>query len=552
MNFTAAIANSLWFASSTPASARFQRALNCPAETQRQLLQSYLSKNANTAYGKAYNLDEIKNYEEFAERVPLVNYDDLEPWIARIMRGENCVLTSEPVTHLVPTSGSSGARKLIPFNSSLQNEFNCAIGPWISNICRQYPAVMLGAAYWSISPAIQCEDNEPSAVPISFDDDSAYLGGTRKQLVDAVMAVPSELRLVSDMEQFRYLTLLCLLRQKDLRLISIWHPSFLSLLLDALPACWESLLHDIETGDCQFSNSLAPKVFRALNLRPMPQRARQLKNVDPMKLESIWPVLKIISCWGNGNAELPLTDLQRRFPNTLFQHKGLIATEAIVTIPFFDEHPLSICSHFFEFIDAQGKIHLAHELQKNETYEIVVTTGGGLWRYRLQDEVQVTGFVGCTPSLRFLGRKGIVSDRFGEKLTEAFVARTIQEVTMALSSPLRFALLAPDEDGDHYTLYAEGEIRPELATRLDTLLQKNPHYAWCRKIGQLQAVRLFEIKIGGQNAFLAHEVSENKRLGEIKPIALSLRTDWAQIFKGDYLVFKLSIPNTESKLLFSP
>jgi hypothetical protein len=37
------------------------------------------------------------------------------------------------------------------------------------------------------------------------------------------MAVASELRQVSDMEQFRYLTLLCLLRQHDLRLISIWY-----------------------------------------------------------------------------------------------------------------------------------------------------------------------------------------------------------------------------------------------------------------------------------------------------------------------------------------
>jgi hypothetical protein len=333
----------------------------------------------------------------------------------------------------------------------------------------------------------------------------------------------------------------CYCRQEDLRLISIWHPSFLSLLLDVLPACWENLLHDIESGRCRFSDSLSPMILRALKLRPIPHRAEQLKNVDPTQLETIWPFLKIISCWGDGNAELAIAELQRRFPNTLIQRKGLIATEAFVTIPFSKSQPLTVCSHFFEFIDEQEKIHLAHELRQNETYEIVVTTGGGLWRYRLQDEVQVTGFVGQTPSLRFLGRKGIISDHFGEKLSETFVAQSIQEAMADLSLTPHFVLLAPDESGmeKYYTLYAEGEVQPELATRLDALLAKNPHYAWCRKVGQLQPLRLFHIKTGGHKIFLDRELSRKKRLGEIKPLALSLQTGWTQVFDGNYLASKI-------------
>jgi GH3 auxin-responsive promoter len=537
MNFKAAIANSLWLASSLPALMRFQRALNHPAGMQMQLLRGYLAQNAETDFGKAHGFGDIKDYEEFARRVPLTDYDDLEPWIERIMRGEKQVLTHETVTHLIPTSGSSGARKLIPFTAGLQREFNRAIGPWVADIYRQHPSVALGTAYWSISPAIQIQVAEPSVVPIGFEDDSSYLGGARKQLVDAGMAVPSELRLVADMEQFRYLTLLCLLRQGDLRLISIWHPSFFSLLLDMLPTCWENLLADIESGRCRYSNSLTLPILRALRLRPMQRRAIQLRSANPSKPETIWSFLKIISCWGDGIAEFAIADLQRRFPNTLIQRKGLIATEALVTIPFSHARPLAICSHFFEFIDGREKIHLAHELRENETYEIVVTTGGGLWRYRLQDEVQVTGFVGQTPSLRFLSRKGIVSDLFGEKLTEAFVAHSIQKAVSDLSLTLRFALLAPDEDGPNrrYTLYAEGEIQPELAILLDVLLAKNPHYAWCRQLGQLQPLRLFHIKTGGREIFFTHETLRKKRLGEIKPLVLSLQTGWTQVFEGDYL-----------------
>ncbi len=537
MKLSAVIANSLWAASTVPALMRFRRALNRPADTQLQLLRDYLARNADSAYGEAHGFGSIHSYDDFARCIPLTDYDDLAPWIERVRKGEQNVLTSDVVTRLIPTSGSTGARKLIPFTTSLQREFNRAIGPWVADIYRQHPFAMAGPAYWSISPALQSRSAASSALPIGFEDDAAYVGGRSKRLVESVMAVPSELQLVADIDQFRYLTLLCLLRQRGLCLISVWHPSFWSLLLDALPDCWEYLLGDIQKGNCRFSDSLPVTVLRALKLRPMPKRAGQLENAGPSKPDSIWPSLKIISCWGDGNAEFAITDLQRRFPNTPVQRKGLIATEAIVSIPFLDSRPLAVCSHFFEFIDSTGGIHLAHELKKDETYEIAVTTGGGLWRYRLRDEVQVTGFSGQTPSLRFLGRKGQVSDRFGEKLSEIFVVKVVQELLLNVSAPPCFVLLAPDENhsGCCYTLYVEGEVQRDLAAPLDDLLMRNPHYAWCRKLGQLQPPRLFRMKAGGNKTFIAHEISEGKRAGDIKPCALSLQAGWSQRFAGDYI-----------------
>src|SRR5581483_2585239 len=101
------------------------------------------------------------------------------------------------------------------------------------DLYRRRPAVAAGRAYWSVTPALPADDD--SAVPVGFDDDAAYLGGARRRLVAAVLAAPSEVRLIADAEAFRYVTLLCLLRQPELRLISVWHPSYLSLLLDALP-----------------------------------------------------------------------------------------------------------------------------------------------------------------------------------------------------------------------------------------------------------------------------------------------------------------------------
>jgi hypothetical protein len=251
----------------------------------------------------------------------------------------------------------------------------------------------------------------------------------------------------------------------------------------------------------------------------------------------------VISCWGDGSAELAASNLKKDFPNVILQSKGLLATEAFVTIPFAGMKPVAVCSHFFEFIGDNGAIRLVHELRKGETYEVVVTTAGGLWRYRLGDCVQVTGLVGQTPSLRFLSRSGNVSDLFGEKLSEAFVAKTILATFAALNTTSGFVLFAPDEDvlGCRYTLYVEGPAPSDLAESFDRALRSNPHYALCRDLGQLLPVRVFVIAEHGYEIFVKHSASQGARLGDIKPALLSLTSGWSNFFPGKYLK---NIPNS--------
>ncbi len=528
----AALANASWLATSIPAWQRFRRALVHPAETQADILRGLLARNATSAYCRAHGCEKIRSYEQFRERVPVVDHDDLAPWIARIVRGKKSVLTREPVTRLVPTSGSTGGRKLIPYTASLQRELNCAIGAWMVDLSRQHPSVPLGPAYWSISPAVPASD-EPSAVPIGFDDDSAYLGGLRQRLAESTFAVPSALRLVRDLDDFRYLTLLCLLRQPELRLVSVWHPSFFTLLLDALPARWDEWVGDVTNGGCRRAAQLAPEVRAAVDAPAQPRRAAELRQMGPADARQLWPRLRVVSCWGDAQAALPFADLQRRLPGVVVQSKGLLATEAFASIPFRGRHPLAITSHFFEFENARGEVRRTHELRAGESYALIVTTGGGLWRYRLGDLVEVDAFVAGTPSLRFLGRGAGVSDLCGEKLAEHFVTRTIATVCAAFGCAPRFAMLAPECVADgrwSYTLFAEGALPAGFAARLDGELRLNPHYALCRDLGQLSAVCCMEIASGADEIFWDTLLAEGRRLGDIKPQSLSARTDWRARF----------------------
>ena len=184
-----------------------------------------------------------------------------------------------------------------------------------------------------------------SRVPIGFDEDAAYLGGWSRWLVTAAQATPPEVLGVDDMETFRYVTLLFMLRARDLRLISVWHPSYLSLLLRARDAVWPSLLRDVHDGTVAPSLRLPDEVRAALTRKLTPDRHRA-SELDRRGLDrpmALWPHLRLISCWGDAHAGMHLDEVRQGFPAAVVQSKGLIATEAIVSVPFSGLRPLALC-----------------------------------------------------------------------------------------------------------------------------------------------------------------------------------------------------------------
>lgn len=517
MKAIVAAAQTLWMASAWPAARRFGRALRSPEETQRSWLLNALKRDAETAYGREHHFHDIADYASFARNVALISYDVIEPWIQRIHRGERLVLTSAKVTHLAPTSGTSGARKLIPFTNELQRNFSAAVSAWLCDLVRSRPRLLLGPSYWAVSPLSDtaAQEQDGSSVRIGFADDAEYLGRFSAWLVRQALAVPSSLRHVQEIETWRRATLLCLLRQPDLRLISIWHPSYLDLLTSAAREDWSNLLAAIGSG--------ADPWLGRLITRPNPTRARELARLGPNTPEKWWPHLQVISCWGEQAAEPGWRRLRRQFPHATVQPKGLLATEAAVTLPWRGQTPLAVTSHFFEFIAENGEILRAHELRRGASYEVVVSNGGGLWRYRLGDRVECTGHCAATPALRFLGRAGLVSDLRGEKLSETFVAQALAELWPAEARP-EIAQLRPrtaySVDGytAWYELQVSEETDPELAGQLELALGRNPHYALARRLGQLGPAQVTSV----DRALHTELRRSGGNLGDVKPRVLTL------------------------------
>lgn len=543
------VANMLWFLACLPEAWAFQRATRDVATAQRGVLLDLLRRNAATTFGRAHGFAAIRSIDDYQARVPLSSYDDYAPWIERIGAGEQGVLTAEPVLLLEPSSGSTAASKLIPSTASLNREFQRAIAPWIVDLFRHDPRLPVGSAYWSISPVARRKQRTPGGVRIGFEDDSEYLGGFQRRLSRAVMAVPPEVRLIDDMETFQYVTLLFLLRNQHLALISVWNPTFLSILLGRLADWWPRLVANIAEGQLTPPASLPPDLQQrlvALN-RAAPQRAAQisaafLAHDDPAAIfPRLWPGLRLLSCWADAHAARYVPALTRRLPQAQLQGKGLMASEGVVTFPLLGQAgaALAIRSHFFEFLPTGGgAIRLAHELELGGCYDVVLTTGGGLYRYRLYDEVEVVGHLHGCPLLRFVGKAAHISDWFGEKLNERHVRRALDTLLARYAMNPDFVMLACDEhDGRYaYTLFIEGDGLSNAALRallqeLEHALHENYHYRYCRDLGQLDPLRLFRIRARGMADYMAACRAQGQRVGDIKPTALHHRGGWSRVFQ---------------------
>ena len=114
-----ALANSLWLAGCGPELVRFRRAVRRVEEEQQAVLRRIVSENAGTEFGRAHGFSSIRSAAEYAARVPLTDFDRHQPWIDRMAAGAPDVLTRDPVRLFEPTSGSSGATKLIPYTRVL-------------------------------------------------------------------------------------------------------------------------------------------------------------------------------------------------------------------------------------------------------------------------------------------------------------------------------------------------------------------------------------------------------------------------------------------------
>lgn len=538
-----------------PAAARFQRQLGRPGRVQRRRLRDVLERARGSAFGRSYGFAGIDGVARFQSRVPIATWDDVAPWAERVANGELHVLTGERVRAVERSSGSTGARKDVPITDGLLREFRAAVYPWMHDLLTKRPTLQDGSAYWAISPIVRKAARTAGGLPIGLDSDAAYLGPGARVPFASLLSAPPWVALLPDVATCRYVTARFLLADRDLALLSVWSPTFLSLLQDTWIRHSDRLLADIAAGTLSPPGGLAEEIRSYAEsdtpwaFVPDPERARQVSDAG-LEPRSIWPKLTLISAWTAGSSAGPGRDLAERFRGVELQGKGLLATEGVVSIPLFGASGsaapggvLAITSHFLELeaVESPGRpIHLADEVRMGALYSPLLTTGGGLYRYRLGDLVRVVGFEGHTPRVEFVGREDGRVDLAGEKLSPGFVASCFSAAARKAGMTLRFEMLSPDSETDppHYLAAIEPRDEPphhvltEFENAFEALLRENPHYAWCRDLGQLGRVEVLAVKDGAAR-HEARALSEGRRAGDLKPMPLVNSHGWRAWLSND-------------------
>lgn len=513
-----------------PYARAFADACAAPRLAQECWLQEALAANAATDIGRRLGFAGIGTAADYAERVPVAGYADIEAALATWGAGGRS-LCAAPAVLSEWTSGSTRAAKRVPHSAAGLEGFRRALLPWLESLCRHDPEIADGRIYWALSPAGSSAFRE-----CGVSNDAAYFGRAAPLLV-ALSAVPLGLAEFGEVGRWRRWTATFLAACEDLALVSIWNPSFLQPILDTLEQEAERIVDMLRRPeDDQPPPVLASALSRLQGDGPRhAERLHAATAGGRLNTQVLWPGLRRISCWTHATAARQLSALARRLPGVRIEPKGLLSTEAAVSVPL-PEAPdpvAAVMSAFLELRLPDARCVPVWEWREGDVGTILVTTRSGLWRYDTGDRVRITGYWKAAPCLIFLGREGSVVDLCGEKLDEALVlARLPAELE---------AFQAPAADGRGYCLFLEaaqvtqGESE-KLAERVDAALCEILHYGHARELGQLAPLRA--VRVRGLLAGIARRRRETRGtpLATLKVPVLDGDSGWLEYFASAELV----------------
>lgn len=481
MNLITSAAHWVMQQSSKAASNKFRRHTQQLEHVQRDKLSSLMQSLRQ----------QDLSYEQFAARYPLTRYADWRDQIEYARQSGENPLAQLPILRFQPTSGSSEALKFIPYTAVFLKELDQAIGLWLNSLYQMHPGLRCSSHYWSISwlPESQRKLIENA----NLNDDSALLSFSKRLMSKVTQAVPNDVAFAETADAAMFATAVYLVSDAHLGMISVWSPTFALQLLEIIEQQQEQIAEVLLTGEwgcAGLAHLKAPKskqrahVFEQLNLSQV------------HAWRSLWPKLCLLSSWDTASASHWAEKLRQKLPHVAFEGKGLWATEGVVTIPFQQQFPLMYQAHFYEFLTADGeRVVPAWQLQLGDIVSPVISTGAGLLRYVIDDELEVTGFVGKVPCFRFLGRKMTV-DLVGEKMDHLTATQVLTEFEGVNYRPI--SLLGIERSPDkkpHYILLSDGEQQQQpSAEQLDQLLKRNFHYELARDLGQLDQAEVIHVE----------------------------------------------------------
>jgi hypothetical protein len=495
--------------------ARFEVATQDPNRVQEALLADILAHQCETAFGRDHGFATCKTIADYRRQVSVAGYEAIEPYLARVRRGETNALLADPTIYMFAlTSGTTATRKYIPVTSRYLADYRQSWNIWGLKVFTDHKELLLTSIVQMAGDA----DEFRTEAGIPCGAVTGLTATMQKRIVRRHYCVPAEVSRVKD-AQAKYYAVMRLALPKHVGLWVAANPSTMISLARALDQHKERLIRDVHDGTLDATLELPGDVRKVIEarLKPAPERAKELEEVvretEHLYPKDAWTKPFLLGNWTGGSMGAYLQHYPRYFGNNWVRDVGLIASEGRMTIPFADGTTagvLDVTTHYFEFIpegeidSPQPTVLGAHELVEGGRYYILLTTAYGLYRYHIHDVVRVVGFFHKTPLIEFLSKGSYFSNLTGEKLSEYHVTQSMAKVLGELGLSLGTYSVAPcwpEEDGGvpYYGLFLEEADagRGDLAERMEEeLCRVNIEYESKRSSARLGPVRVEVLPTG--------------------------------------------------------
>lgn len=420
-----------------------------PFEVQDELLKKLLHTGRPTEIGQHYNFDELLNYDDFRNRVPIHSYEDFFPYIDRLMRGEQNILWPTPIKWFSKSSGTTNARsKFIPVSQEALEECHFKGGKdMLSIYVNNFPntKIFTGKGL-ALGGSLQPNNFDPTNTS-HYGDVSAVIMQNLPMWAQVIRTPSLEVALMNNWEE------------KIVRLAD-------------------------ETVKENVTSISGVPTWTVLLLQ-------HLLAKENRQISEIWPNLEVF--FHGAVSFAPYRQLfQTLIPNPAMRYwETYNASEGFFGIQdqSGSDGMLLMLDYgiFYEFLPMDGpenaRTITLEDVEIGKNYAMIITTNAGLWRYNIGDTIK---FTSKNPfRIKISGRTKHFINAFGEEIiienAEAAITRAC-ELTGAVidnftAGPI---YLEKDKRGGHEWLIEFKNTPPDMARFSgildDTLRQLNSDY----------------------------------------------------------------------------
>ncbi|CAN6457645.1 unnamed protein product [Victoria cruziana] len=560
----------------------FEQVCREASAIQAQTLGQIIRRNVGAEYLKRWmgHLPQLHEMEDqeleslFTSLVPVSSHADYDPYIQRVAEGDpSPILIQEPVTTLSLSSGTTEGRpKLLLFTrhsaQSTVHMFMLAAA-YRSRLFPTKPGGrILEFIYSSKQFHTKGGQKVGTATTHYFESEEFKL---KQKKTRAFTCSPSEVISSSDHRQSTYCHLLLgLYFSEEVEFVTSTFAYSIVEAFREFEELWREISSDIREGTLSaritspsMRKAVAELIFPNPNLASaVEQKCMGLRNWYGA-IPALWPNVKYVYSIMTGSM-LPYLNKLRHYagglPLVCADYGATECWVAVNTEPaappetvsftvvptfayfeFLPLHHLTSAAADVEFIEAQA-VSLS-QVQVGEEYEVVVTTFTGLYRYRLGDVVQVSGFHNGSPKLRFVGRRKLTLmvniDKNTEMDIQLVVAKGCELLAGSGVELIDFTSTTNlSTMPGHYVIYWELSQIPagtgllaECCKRMDESFM-DLGYVISRKAHSINPLELCIVKKGTFMKILDHFVKDGASLSQFKTPRCTYNENFIQILES--------------------